>query len=61
MIINQNGEEVFTKDITHSRDFRDEDELAEALLLVIEHLGLDLVRTNDTKHGETELQLKPKA
>lgn len=33
-------------------------ELEEAVCLLVTHLGLDLVRTNATKHGNTELRLR---
>lgn len=56
---NQRDEPIAEDFLYHADDFR-EGELANAVLLLLDHLKLGLVRTNATKHGNVMLQLRPK-
>lgn len=58
MRTNQRGEEV-QEHVLWQEDLNPGE--AEALLFVLlDHLNLIAVRTNATKHGNTELQLRPR-
>lgn len=35
-----------------------DDERDKAIGLILEHLGMEIVRTNETKHGTTEIELR---
>jgi len=56
MMVNQRGEPV-QEDYLYPGDLRD-GELEQALFMLLQHLNLDLVRTNATKHGNVELDLR---
>lgn len=56
MMVNQNGEPV-QENFLYPGDLR-EGELEQALFLLLRHLNIDLVRTNATKHGNVELDLR---
>lgn len=56
MMVNQRGEPV-QEDYMLPGIF-EPGELEQAVCLLVQHLGLDLVRTNATKHGNTELRLR---
>ena len=58
MMTNQKGEEINDEWIGFP-DQLDPSEVAEVLLLLIEQLNLILYRTNGTKHGITQLELRP--
>lgn len=58
MRVNQNGEEVFEDYIFTGNDFSNPEEIGEALLILADHLGFQVVRTNATKHGNTVLELR---
>ena len=55
--VNQNGDPVFDQYITEWSELN-EGELQKLVLMLIHHLGLVVYRTNATKHGNTELQLR---
>lgn len=57
-MVNQAGDAVFEQSINYPSDFA-EGELAQAVIALADHLKLLIVRTNATKHGNTELQLNP--
>ena len=56
MTVNQRGEEAFN-DYIYLKDLTDQ-EVRTVLNLVLDILNLDVHRTNATKHGITELQLR---
>lgn len=58
MLVNQNGVAVFREPIMFQDQLSDE-EAKELLLTLIARLGLCAVRTNATKHGDTQILLEP--
>lgn len=65
MRVNQNGEQLEESTLyaswaagTHDRSDEERDT---AICLLCEHLGVEIVRTNATKHGNTELILRKAA
>lgn len=57
-MVNQAGDEIMEEVIFLPSMF-EHGEVEAALLLLAEHLGMRFVRTNATKHGNVELQLRP--
>jgi CO dehydrogenase/acetyl-CoA synthase epsilon subunit len=57
MRVNQAGDEVFRETFYGPTELSDK-EAKELLLKLIEHLGLRAVKTNATKHGNTEIVLE---
>jgi hypothetical protein len=55
--VNQNGDPVFEDKIWHPDDLTDE-EAKQLLIMLLEKMNLRAVRTNATKHGNTELRLE---
>lgn len=51
--------EPFT-DPVYMPDMIQDEDIKVLLWLLLDRLKLDLVRTNRTKHGNTELQLRPR-
>jgi hypothetical protein len=58
MIVNQEGQEV-NEEVLRWADQLDDDTTKQLILLTIQHLKLEAVRTNATKHGNTEILLRP--
>ena len=59
MITNQNGDSVEEAPMFLSwSDQATNAERDEAIKLILQHLGCHIVRTNATKHGNTELVLR---
>jgi hypothetical protein len=59
MIVNQNGDEVVeTYLFSYSYEIATNYERDEAIRLILQHLKCTIVRTNATKHGNTELELR---
>jgi hypothetical protein len=58
--VNTNGDAVEETELfvgfSHTDDERDK-----AICLLLDHLGLEVVRTNATKHGTTEIVLRKEA
>lgn len=59
MAVNQKGELVVEEILYLGLTRINEDELHEIVDLILEHLQLRAVRTNATKHGNTEIRLEP--
>jgi hypothetical protein len=57
VITNTNGDPVREEYLCSPQDFTRE-ELVEAVLLLCGHLNVSLWRTNATKHGGVELELR---
>lgn len=57
MYVNQNGDPVFDEEIWLPDDLTDK-EVKQLLLMLLEKLNLRAVRTNATKHGNTEFHFK---
>lgn len=57
MHVNQNGDPVFDEEIWLPDDLTDR-EAKQLLIMLLEKLNLRAVRTNATKHGNTEFHLK---
>jgi hypothetical protein len=55
--VNQAGAPIEEHTLLFPEDFK-EGEVAQAVLLILGRAGLELVRTNATKHGNTELELR---
>lgn len=59
MHVNQKGEPVVETELFKCwSDTATDTERDTAISLILEHLGLEIVRTNATKHGNTELELR---
>lgn len=56
--VNQRGAPVFETSVIFPSDLL-EGEAKQLLLLIVDHLCLEAVRTNATKHGTTQIILKP--
>jgi DNA primase len=56
-LVNQRGDPAAEEAIMFPGDFEG-DELRQAVLLLAERLGVEIIRTNATKHGDTQIQLK---
>lgn len=62
MRVNQRGEEVEETTLFpygHAWEKWTPEELAQAVALLCQHAGVEIVRTNATKHGNAELVLRP--
>ena len=59
MRVNQSGEEVREEHIQFA-EWLKPGEAETVLFALLDHLGLDVVRTNATKHGGAELQVRPR-
>lgn len=57
MRVNQRGEPIEETFLIFPADF-DQEDLATAVLLLADHLGVEFWRTNRTKHGNTEIDLR---
>ncbi|WP_087865086.1 hypothetical protein [Comamonas thiooxydans] len=58
-LVNQQGNPAHTEVLLpYGSEQLSPSDLQEALSMLYEHLGVQLVRTNCTKHGHTELQLR---
>lgn len=61
MDVNQRGDPISETQIFPSYGTEvDTEDLHEALNMLCEHLGVAIVRTNATKHGHSQLQLRKK-
>jgi hypothetical protein len=62
MIVNQNGDEVIETTLFTPWVHEDvtDDERDHVIALILQHLGLEAVRTNATKRGHTEVDLRPR-
>lgn len=58
MLVNQNDEPIKEWTLFSAGDFKNDTEVANAVLLLANHLGMRFVRTNATKHGHQELELR---
>jgi len=60
-LVNQRGDRVFEEDVftpgynLHTTDAQ----VRDTICLILGHLNLKVIETNATKHGTTELQLRP--
>lgn len=54
--VNQKGEEVFEETLFEWSDLCSS-EIKEIVFLMSEHLGISFIRTNATKHGDTQIKL----
>ncbi|OOV05785.1 hypothetical protein RF819_02835 [Rhodoferax fermentans] len=62
MQVNQRGEPVVEEHLfRYGIRSATDDERDTAIVLILEHLGLVIVKTNATKHGTTELELRKEA
>lgn len=59
-LTNQRGAPVFETQVFDALDLNGL-EAKQLVLLIADHLGLEVYRTNATKHGSTEVTLRPKA
>lgn len=57
MYVNQNGDPVFEDKIWNPDDLTD-GEAKQLLIMLLEKMNLRAVRTNATKHGNTEFRLE---
>jgi len=57
MRVNPYGDEIVEELLTYGYYLKTED-VAEVLALLLDRLGLEAIRTNATKHGWTEIQLR---
>jgi hypothetical protein len=57
--LNQAGEPVSEATLLFGVDFISDEERDEAIRLILQHLKMNVVRTNASKHGATVYELRP--
>lgn len=59
-MVNQNGDAIDETPLFRIwSDPATDEERDQAIALILGHLGMQVVRTNATKHGNTELEIRP--
>lgn len=60
-MLNQSGDEIFEEDVftPHWQSGTTDAEVRDTICLILGHLNLKVIKTNATKHGTTELELRP--